>query len=49
MAREVAGRLDPGKRYGIWWFNRRRTKMYQVAVNGPDGKAYKKRQDHAEA
>ena len=43
MAREVAGRLDPGKRYGIWWFNRRRTKRYQVAVNGPDGKIYKKR------
>jgi site-specific DNA recombinase len=43
MAREVAGRLDPGKRYGIWWFNRRRTKRYQVAVNGPDGKTYKKR------
>ncbi len=43
MAREVADRLDPGKRYGIWWFNRRRTKRYQVAVNGPDGKTYKKR------
>ena len=43
MAREVAARLDPGKRYGIWWFNRRRTKRYQVAVNGPEGKTYKKR------
>jgi hypothetical protein len=26
-----------------WWFNRRRTKSYQEAVNGPDGKRYKKR------
>src|ERR671917_55827 len=34
MAQDVASRLDPKKRYGIWWFNRRRTKRYQVAVNG---------------
>jgi len=26
MAASVAARLDPNKRYGIWWFNRRRTK-----------------------
>jgi site-specific DNA recombinase len=39
----LAARLDPEKRYGIWWFNRRRTKTYQAAVNGPDGKHYKKR------
>jgi site-specific DNA recombinase len=43
MSAEVASRLDPEKRYGIWWFNRRRTKTYQEAVNGPDGKQYKKR------
>jgi site-specific DNA recombinase len=43
MAVEVASRLDPEKDYGIWWFNRRRTKTYQEAVNGPDGKRYKKR------
>jgi site-specific DNA recombinase len=43
MAAEVAGRLDPEKWYGIWWFNRRRTKTYQVAVNGADGKRYKRR------
>jgi len=43
MSAEVASRLDPEKRYGIWWFNRRRTKTYQEAVNGPDGKRYKKR------
>jgi len=43
MAAEVASRLDSKKHYGIWWFNRRRTKTYQEAVNGPDGKRYKKR------
>jgi site-specific DNA recombinase len=43
MAAEVASRLDPQKRYGIWWFNRRRTKTYQVAVSGPEGKRYKRR------
>jgi site-specific DNA recombinase len=43
MAADVASRLDSEKRYGIWWFNRRRTKTYQAAVNGPDGKHYKKR------
>jgi site-specific DNA recombinase len=43
MSPEVATRLDPDKRYGIWWFTRRRTKHYQEAVNGPDGKRYKKR------
>ena len=43
MSAEVASRLDPENRYGIWWFNRRRTKTYQEALNGPDGKRYKKR------
>ena len=23
---EVAARLDPQKRYGVWWFNRRKSK-----------------------
>ena len=43
MSPEVASRLDPDMRYGIWWFNRRRIKTYQETVNGPDGKRYKKR------
>jgi site-specific DNA recombinase len=43
MSSEVASRLDPDKRYGIWWFNRRRIKTYQEAVNGLGGKRYKKR------
>jgi site-specific DNA recombinase len=43
MSAEVASRLDPEKYYGICWFNRRRTKTYQEAVNSPDGKRYKRR------
>jgi site-specific DNA recombinase len=43
MSHEVASRLGPDKRYGIWWFNRRRIKTYQEAANGPEGKRYKKR------
>ena len=43
MSAEVASRLDPEKRYGVWWFNRRRTKTYQEAVDGPNGRRYKKR------
>src|SRR5215203_5319156 len=43
MSAEVASRLDPEKCYGIWWFNRRRTKTYQEAVKGPEGKRYKRR------
>jgi site-specific DNA recombinase len=43
MSAEVASRLDPETSYGIWWFNRRRTKTYQEAVNSPDGKSYKRR------
>jgi hypothetical protein len=41
---EVAARLDPGRYYGIWWFNRRRGEMRKVAEVGPDGKrVYRKR------
>jgi hypothetical protein len=28
MSTEVAARLDPAKRHGIWWFNWRKTKTY---------------------
>jgi hypothetical protein len=34
---EVALQLDPKKRYGIWWFNRRRYETKQVAEVRPDG------------
>jgi site-specific DNA recombinase len=37
VAPEVAARLDPEKRYGIWYYNRRRRKREQVAEIGPDG------------
>jgi hypothetical protein len=43
MSTDVTSSLDPEKRYGIWWFNRRRIKAYQEAVSSPDGKRYKKR------
>jgi site-specific DNA recombinase len=38
---DVALRLDPDKRYGIWWFNRRRRKRTRVSDNGPNGKSYR--------
>jgi site-specific DNA recombinase len=34
---EVASRLDPDKRYGIWWFNRRRRTEKQVSEVSTDG------------
>jgi Recombinase len=40
---EVAASLDPERRYGIWWFNRRRTTTTQIAVAGPEGREYKKK------
>jgi site-specific DNA recombinase len=45
---EVASRLDPDKSYGIWWFNRRRSKVTQISV--PDsngGRRYKQRVRYA--
>jgi len=43
MSPEVAARLDPERSYGIWWFNRRRTTTTQIAVDGPEGREYKKK------
>jgi site-specific DNA recombinase len=44
MSGEVFGRLDPQKRYGIWWFNRRRTRRTQVSEADSNGeRSYKKR------
>ena len=40
---EVATRLDPGERYRIWWFNRRRVVRTQVSENGENGRCYRKR------
>jgi hypothetical protein len=38
----VAARLDPAKRHGVWWFNRRRYVTKQVAVAGPEGRSYRR-------
>jgi site-specific DNA recombinase len=44
MAASVAALLDPRRCYGIWWFNRRRTKTMQVAEARKDGgRTYKKK------
>ena len=40
---EVAARLDPGKSYGVWWYNRRQVKTTHVSEAGPEGKRYAKR------
>ncbi len=41
---EVASRLDLDKSYGLWWFNRRRSKTTQVFAVCEDGeRRYKKR------
>jgi site-specific DNA recombinase len=45
---EVALKLDPEKRYGVWWFNRRRTTATYVAETSPDGRRYHRKQQTAE-
>jgi site-specific DNA recombinase len=47
VAPEVAVLLDARKSYGIWWYNRRRTSMRQVAGDGPDGERLYKRKNDA--
>lgn len=37
VAPELAARLDPDRRYGVWWFNRRRVVQTQVSEAPPDG------------
>jgi site-specific DNA recombinase len=41
ISSDVAAHLDPEKRYGVWWFNRRRTARKQVAASGPNGREYR--------
>ena len=43
VAPEVLTRLDSERCYGVWWFNRSKTKTTQTSVIGHDGKEYKKR------
>ncbi|MBD0328108.1 MAG: recombinase family protein, partial [Pyrinomonadaceae bacterium] len=40
---EVAERLESGKHYGIWWYNRQRVVRKQIAESGPNGRTYRKR------
>src|SRR5215218_6556613 len=40
---EVASRLDRGKLYGIWWFNRLRTHTSQVSEPSANGRRYRKK------
>ncbi|MBA2715025.1 MAG: recombinase zinc beta ribbon domain-containing protein, partial [Rubrobacteraceae bacterium] len=40
---EVALRLDVSKCYGIWWYNRRRTRTRQASERGPNGMIYRKK------
>src|SRR5215216_3806507 len=35
---DVASRLDPNKRYGVWWSGRRALERQLVAQNGPAGR-----------
>jgi site-specific DNA recombinase len=49
MSAAVASGLDPSKSYGIWWFNRRRTRRTQVSTVGPGGeRTYKKKGQYVE-
>jgi site-specific DNA recombinase len=44
MSASVAAGLDPNKTYGVWWFNRRRTRRTQVSVLGNNGeRTYRKK------
>jgi site-specific DNA recombinase len=40
---EVAARLDPDRRYGIWWFNRERWTSKQVSEASGSGRAYRRK------
>ena len=43
MSAEVAARLDPEQRYGVWWFNRERITRKQVVEESTRGKRYRRR------
>ena len=38
---EVAARLDPEQQYGIWWYNRLRTRSRQVSEPTENGRRYR--------
>jgi hypothetical protein len=41
VAPELAARLDPEARYGVWWSGRRAFERKLVSKNGPEGRRYK--------
>lgn len=41
VSEEAAARLDPHKRYGIWWWGTRKVDRTQVSEAGPDGRRYR--------
>src|SRR5215212_3629855 len=43
IAPEVAARLDPQSSYGIYWFNRKRHTLKQVAQDTLEGRVYRKK------
>src|SRR4051794_32401973 len=40
---QVAARLDPGERYGVWWYGRNRVIKQQVAESLADGTRYRRK------
>jgi hypothetical protein len=46
MSPAVAAQLDPNRNFGVWWFNRRRTKRTQVSEPGTDGKRTYRKTSH---
>jgi site-specific DNA recombinase len=45
---EVAAKLHPKERYGVWWFNRRRARAKQVVEVGENGRSYRRKVKVAE-
>jgi site-specific DNA recombinase len=41
VSAEVAARLEPDKKYGVWWYNRHRITCKQVAEDGPAERYYR--------
>src|SRR5215211_8024826 len=41
VSSEVAARLDPAARYGVWWSGRKAFERKLVSKNGPNGRHYK--------
>jgi site-specific DNA recombinase len=46
MSAAVVASLDPDESYGIWWFNRRRTRRTQVSEVGSNGERTYKKKGH---